>query len=96
MIKIVAKVLVKEGMTEAFKEAAKELVAKSAAEEGNISYSLNVSVQDPRSFAFIEIWKDKEAIESHNASPHFTGAIPKLSQMAEAPMAVEVYSEVAF
>ena len=48
MIKIVAKMLVKEGMVEEFKKTAEELVKKSQAEEGCIFYSLNVSVKNPR------------------------------------------------
>ena len=40
MIKIVSKNLIKEDKVEEFKKLMKELVEKSAAEEGNIHYSL--------------------------------------------------------
>ncbi len=83
MIKIVAWTLVKEGMEEKYKEEAKELVACSAAEEGNISYTLNQDINNPRMFAMIEIWKDQEAIQKHNASTHFTTIVPKLGKYAE-------------
>ena len=43
---------------ETFKAIARELVEKSAAEEGNLSYSLNVSQADPNCFAIVEFWKD--------------------------------------
>ena len=56
MIKIVSVNLIKEDKVEEFKSLMKELVEKSAAEEGNIHYSLNVDKSNPRQFAFIEFW----------------------------------------
>lgn len=93
MIKIVAWTLVKEGMEELYKAAAKDLVAASAAEEGNITYTLNQDLTNPRMFAMIEIWKDQEAIEKHNASEHFTTIVPKLGEMAE-NKGIALYKEV--
>ena len=52
MIKIVAKSLIREDQVESFKELVRELVEKSSAEEGNISYSLNVSRDNPRLFSW--------------------------------------------
>lgn len=93
MIKIVAWTLVKEGMEELYKAGAKDLVAASAAEEGNITYTLNQDITNPRMFAMIEIWKDQEAIEKHNASEHFTTIVPKLGEMAE-DKGIALYREV--
>jgi quinol monooxygenase YgiN len=94
MIKIVAKVVVKEECIEAFHEAARELIEKSRQEEGNISYTLNQSIQDPKVHSFMEVWKDIEAIKAHNASEHFTSAMPKLGALAEGPMAADLYKEI--
>ena len=94
MIKIVAKAVVKEEMIEEFHKAAAPLVEASATEEGNISYSLNQNVNDKCRHAFIEIWKDQDAIEKHNASEHFTGILPKLAQMCDGELDIELYKEV--
>lgn len=94
MIKIVAKMKVQEDKLELFKVTAKELVAASAAEEGNISYTLNVSRDDPLCFAIIENWLDKQAIETHNASEHFRTLLPKLAAMTDGKMTAEIYTEV--
>lgn len=94
MIKIVAKIVVKEDKIPEFQETARELVERSQAEEGNISYTLNQSIQDKCQHAFIEIWKDDEAIEKHNASEHFTEILPKLGEMASEPMTVDLYKEI--
>lgn len=94
MIKIVAKIVVQEDKIEEFQKMAAELVEKSQAEEGNVSYSLNQSTQDKCQHAFIEIWKDNDAIEKHNASEHFTTILPKLGEMASEPLTVDLYTEV--
>ncbi len=96
MIKIVAKMMVQEEKIRDFTVTAKELVEKSEAEEGNISYSLNVSFDNPRQFAIIEFWKDQEAIDFHNNTAHFTEILPKLEEMCEGELEVNLYNEVIF
>ena len=96
MIKIVAKMHVKESCVEEFKAQAEELVAKSQAEQGNIFYSLNVSKEDPCTLAFIECWKDQAAIDFHNATEHFTGILPKLGEMCEGEGSVDIFEEVEY
>ena len=94
MIKIVAKMIVREDAIEQFHALARELVEKSRAEEGNVSYSLNQSVADKKVHAFIEIWKDQAAIEAHNTSEHFTRIVPQLAKYLEINYPVEHYTEV--
>ena len=94
MIKIVAKMPVKQSEVETFKSIAKELVEKSSAEEGNITYSINVSAADPCLFAFIEFWKDQAAMDIHNKTEHFTSLFPKLAALTSGDMSVEVFHEV--
>ncbi|MDO4399749.1 MAG: putative quinol monooxygenase [Coriobacteriia bacterium] len=96
MIKIVGKMKVAADKVDAFKDAAAEIVAKSRAEEGNVSYSLNQSIDDPQTLAFIEVWKDQEAISIHNASEHFTRILPILGGMCEGAPEITLYTEVAF
>ena len=94
MIKIVAVMKVKADCVDTFKALAKELVEKSRAEEGNVSYSLNELIGDPATLAFIEIWKDQAAIEAHNTSEHFTRIVPQLAKYLEINYPVEHYTEV--
>lgn len=94
MIKIFAKMLVKEECIDKFIELTKELVEKSRAEEGNVFYSINRSVNDDRTFAFIECWKDQAAIDIHNATPHFTGIVPQLGELCEKAYGAELFYEL--
>ena len=94
MIKILAKIIVKDDCIEEFQKTAAQLVEKSRAEEGNVSYALNQNIKRPCEHVFMEVWKDEEAINKHNASEHFTGIFPKLAQMAKEDPEVELYKEV--
>ncbi|MBE6477260.1 MAG: antibiotic biosynthesis monooxygenase [Propionibacteriaceae bacterium] len=96
MIKIIATMSVKAENSEDFKAIAKELVAKSAAEEGNISYSLNVSQNDPSCFAIVEFWKDQAAIDFHNATEHFTTLLPKLAELCDGEVGIEQFDTIEF
>ena len=48
MITIIAKQIIRKDCIEQYHALAKELVEKSRAEEGNISYTSNQSIQDER------------------------------------------------
>jgi quinol monooxygenase YgiN len=96
MIKIVAKMPVNPEKIEEFKQTAKDLVTESAAESGNVSYSLNVSKDDPTLFAIMETWKDQEAIDFHNATKHFTELLPKLAEMCVGDIAIDLFDEIVF
>ncbi|MDO5547546.1 MAG: putative quinol monooxygenase [Eubacteriales bacterium] len=94
MIKIVAKQIIRKECIPQYQALAKELVEKSRAEEGNIAYSSNQSISDERIHCFIEIWKDQEAIDIHNATEHFTRIIPQFAEMFDGPEVVDLYTEV--
>ena len=96
MIKIIAKMFVKPECVADFQTQAKELVLKSAAEEGIISYTLNRSTADPCVLAFIELWKDQAAIDSHNASEHFRRILPLLGAMCAKAPEVDLFDEIEY
>lgn len=93
-LKIVAKMPVAEGKVEQFKTLAAELVEKSRQEEGNIFYTLNVGKKDPNTLVFIECWRDKEAIKSHNATEHFQRILPQLRALCDGQPESEIYTQV--
>ena len=93
MIKIVAKNPIKQEYKSKFIETAKELIEKSRAEEGCISYNLYESL-DGKYLTFIEEWKDEKAIENHNNSSHFKSIVPKLGEFLDGEMDVILYKEV--
>ena len=83
MIKIIAKNVIKEGMTEDFKKTARPLIEASQNEEGCISYDLYEDIGDQNVLTFIEEWKDEAAIDTHNNSKHFKEIVPLLGAFRE-------------
>ena len=94
MLKIVAKSRIKEACVEQYLAAVKELVQKSQAEEGNISYTVNQSANDLNVFAFIEVWKDQASFEYHTQTEHFTTILPTLKEYVEESFPAEFFKEV--
>lgn len=93
-LKIVAKMPVKPENIDRFKTLATELVEASRQEEGNVYYSLNISKKDPNTFAFVECWRDKAAIKTHNATEHFTRILPQLRALCDGHPESEIYTEL--
>ncbi|MBR5939710.1 MAG: antibiotic biosynthesis monooxygenase [Neisseriaceae bacterium] len=94
MIKIVAKMPVAASKVADFKAAARELVEKSRLESGNVFYTMNVSHNNPNLFAVIECWKDQAAVDFHGATPHFTDILPKLAEMCDGDISIELFDEI--
>ena len=94
MIRILARMTVREDAEAAFMTMGKELVEKSRQEKGNLSYSLNRSLDDPTVFVFVEVWADQAAQDSHNATEHFTTILPKLVELTTQCGPVELYAEI--
>ncbi len=96
MLKVVARLTVKKDKIDEFKKAAEDLISKSNAEEANIFYTLNQSVENEQKFAFIECWKDSDALKAHEATEHFTKTFPILGGMTEGSEPVEIYKEIEY
>ncbi|EAE7094351.1 antibiotic biosynthesis monooxygenase [Listeria monocytogenes] len=71
MLHIEAQIMVKKEQTEAFLQAAKEVIAASRAEAGNHGYELVQSTENETVFYMLEKWADMAAIQQHNDSEHF-------------------------
>jgi quinol monooxygenase YgiN len=51
-------------------EDAKKMIAATRTEPGCILYDLNISITDPRSMIFVEVWESREALTAHFETPH--------------------------
>jgi quinol monooxygenase YgiN len=94
MIKIVARRRIKPECEDEYIKLALEMMEASNAEEGCLGYSLNRSQEDEHLFAVIEYWRDRAAIEAHNASAHFKRIVPQYDAFTAEKYPVEHYVEV--
>ncbi|MFP3489745.1 putative quinol monooxygenase, partial [Staphylococcus sp. SIMBA_130] len=60
----------KEGQEEAVLHGLQEVLVGSRNEEGNIQYDVHQSIEDS-TFVIYEVWKDRQAIETHINSEHY-------------------------
>ncbi|MCR5769667.1 MAG: antibiotic biosynthesis monooxygenase, partial [Butyrivibrio sp.] len=67
MVTIIATFNVKEDCVSKFETLAKECIVASRKEAGNVDYHLYTGKEDKTKFFFVEVWKDDEAINTHNA-----------------------------
>ncbi|MDX8361704.1 putative quinol monooxygenase [Cytobacillus sp. IB215316] len=91
MIIIHAVTHVNPAKEEAFLEDIRSLITASRAEGGNISYDLMKDTEKDSVYTMVEAWKDLEAVNSHNASEHFTYFTNKAKEYLIAPLDVKIY-----
>ena len=92
---ISAQVFIKPEKVDAFIAATKDLIEKSRAEEGCISYSLYQDPQDKTKFLFFEEWKNQAAVDFHFATDHFQKFGEVLNDCASADAVITIYDSVA-
>lgn len=67
-------------------ELARQLIAASQEDEGEIEYDMYESATRPGHFIIYETWKDQASLDAHSASEHFTSIVPQLEAIA--PLAI--------
>ena len=83
MIKVIAKNLFKQGSIENALSLYEELVEKSRAEKGCLSYELFQDTENPCILTMLETWESKEYLKAHSESEHFKRIVPQLGKMRE-------------
>ncbi|MBK7133776.1 MAG: antibiotic biosynthesis monooxygenase [Bacteroidales bacterium] len=78
---IIARLTVKPERAKDFVEAAKDIIAKSNAEEGCLYYQLFQDPYDNSKFVFVEEYKNQAAVDAHFAAEYFNAFGPKISDM---------------
>jgi quinol monooxygenase YgiN len=86
MIVLVVKFELQEGKKGEFLKIAKPMIEGSKKEAGNIEYDLYEELDEANTVAFIEKWKDQEAIEEHRKMEHFTNNFDKLKALCIKPL----------
>jgi len=92
---ISAQVFIKSDKVDAFLAATSDLIAKSRAEEGCVSYSLYQDPHDKTKFLFFEEWKNQAAVDFHFATEHFQKFGETLGECASEPAVITIYDSVA-
>jgi quinol monooxygenase YgiN len=81
MVKVVAKGYFYEGKTEEAIKLYEELVEKTRKEDGCISYCLLRDIEDDSILTMIEEWENKDALDKHMETEHFTRLVPIIGKL---------------
>jgi len=71
------------------------MVEPTRAEAGCIKYDLHHSSDDPGAFMFYEIWKSKEALDEHIATPHLQNFLEKTKDILAEPLDVTLWKKIS-
>jgi quinol monooxygenase YgiN len=94
MVKVVARIRIKEGLEETVLSLAQTMVEATRLEEGVVSYTFCKNNNDPAVFAFIEEYQSPEALEEHKASLHYNLILPQIMAHTTEPKEVSFYTPV--
>ena len=79
---IIAQIFIKPENVDAFLAATKDLIEKSRAEAGCITYNLYQDPNDKTKLLFFEEWKNQAAIDFHFETEHFKAFGAMLEEFA--------------
>ena len=88
---ITAHKFIKADKVAEFIEFTRDIIAKSRAEEGCISYTLYQDPSDPTKFMFFEQWKDQVAIDYHFSTEHFKLSGSRGKEFDATPSVITIY-----
>ena len=67
-------------------DAARDVIAKSRLEPGNLTYVLNHSIENPHLFVFFERFKSDEDLQAHRKTPHVVTFMKKMDSILAEPI----------
>ena len=76
---LLAYLKVKTGTEQQFLGAARDVIAKTRQEAGNITYTLHRSVADPQQFVFYELFRTEKDLQDHKSSTHVTDFLNRVN-----------------
>jgi quinol monooxygenase YgiN len=90
VIYVVATLTVKPEMRAELIAAAKDCIAGTRQEPGNVAYDLHESVTDPSRMVFVEQWENAEALGPHSKTEHFKAFGRAAAKCLAAPPKIEI------
>lgn len=90
MIGVYAFGTVKAGLEAQFEALAQQFIAESRTHAGNHNYDCGPVAGKTGVYCFIERWEDKAALDAHLVTPFFQQNAPKLVEMLENGLDINV------
>jgi quinol monooxygenase YgiN len=95
MTTVIAKLKVKAGSEQQFREAADEMITQVKTKEpGTLRYILHRSTSDAGEFLFYEIYEDQAALAAHSSSEAMQQFFGAIGGLLEGRPEISMYEEV--
>ena len=94
-VRVLAFIEVKEGKRQELLDILIPIIEPSRKEEGNISYFLNYSIDNPNEMVFDEIWSNKAAFDNHYQSSYSQENRNKIRDLLKNPMTIKLFKEIS-
>lgn len=86
-----AQLTVQESKVDVFLDFAKDMIIKSNAETGCITYKLMQGVNQKNDFLFFEEYENEQAVEFHNSSDHIAYFLKHVAPLLVKAPIIEVF-----
>ncbi|MCH2205944.1 MAG: antibiotic biosynthesis monooxygenase [Lentisphaerales bacterium] len=90
---VVAKVVAKEGNSEAVGAELYKLIEPTLQEEGCINYDLHQSIEDENIFIFHENWTSEAHLDAHLATEHIANCQMAIAELIESAEVHRLYNK---
>jgi quinol monooxygenase YgiN len=90
-VTVLAHVVAKPGMESQVRDIFLSIVGPARTENGNLSYDLVESIDDPATFVSIETWKSADILQAHLSSQGIKDVIAKIAPLLAAPPSIVAF-----
>ncbi|WP_291569350.1 putative quinol monooxygenase [Clostridium sp. UBA4548] len=94
MVKVVAKNFIQQDKINEAIELYRELVEKTRKEQGCIKYELYQDTQNPTILTMVEEWENRDFLEKHFKTEHFTRIVPMIGKFLAGDKEVNIYNKI--
>jgi quinol monooxygenase YgiN len=95
MIVVVALMKAQQGKEQEMEDALRAMLPQVESEEGTLQYILHRAKKEPGKFLMYETYRDKAALNSHSATPHFAELFAKIGPLFDGSPTIEILEELA-
>lgn len=93
-VRVLAILEAKEETRQQLKDILVSLIVSARQEEGNISYDLHCSTENPNEFLFDEVWSNQAAFDKHYQSPKSHKDRDTVSSLLVRPLQIKTYVDI--
>ena len=93
-VTVTARLKVKQGLEERFREEFEPIIALTRAEDGCINYDLHQSIEEPSLFLLHENWASQEILNQHLQQPYIRALGAKSEEFLVEPPEVKLWQQV--